>query len=1167
MVGYDGSLKFDTKIDESGFQKGTSSLSGSASKAGTIIQKALVAAGAAVAAGIGYAVKVGSDFEAQMSKVGAISGATADQMEALTATAKQLGIDTKFSATEAGQAFEYMAMAGWKTDDMLGGISGIMNLAAASGEDLASVSDIVTDALTAFGLQASDSAQFADVLAAASSNANTNVGMMGETFKYVAPVAGAMRFSIQDTAQAIGLMANAGIKGSQAGTALRSVFTRLSKPPKEAATAMKALNLTITKSDGSFKSLGTIMEDLRGKFAKLTDEQKTQYAAMLGGQEAMSGLLAIVNASQSDYDKLAESIANADGTAQNMADTMNDNLKGKLTLLKSSMEGLGLAIYDVFGNKAKTAVAGLIDVLNAVTNAVQTGDVEALFQTLAEQVRKGLETLSNMIANGKEFSATATVLLNKMMDAVIDALPGLVNRMAEIAGRIAELMDAAGFDFGVLAYNMINKLCDQLVEHAPEIARALIKLIMISSNMTMIVSMGIMRGMISSLIVDAAGQITTLWNTTILPFFTQTIPQTFTSIVTSIGQGIAAAWQTVVTFVTQTIPQTIASIWSTITQSISTGWNAIVTYLQTQISSLINNIIQWFTELPYNIGVIIGEMLKVIVGFGVSAFNAFTALKDNVIQIITEDIPNVFQSFVDWLTDLPSKIGEFVNDIIKTVSELPGKIADKFEEVKNHASDKAEEMIHVIEDKFTQAVNAAWNALSSLPGKVADRLNEVVAKALEFGKNLKSRMDEASDSAKNAVINGLKELPDKMLAIGKNVVEGLWNGITNKIDWIKNKIQWFANEVIRGIKDALGIHSPSRVMRDEVGKMIVLGMANGITENAKEATDAFKKLVDALDYKRKFDLISEAEYYSELQKLTDQYITKGTKEWYDYYQKIYEYNTKVEEEQRKTIEAQKKAITDIYTEMAKEATDKIDEIKQAQNQLADKLKDYGRLYDEVTVSKLDGSGDITMLQTHDIQSDIDALMAYNNALVKLKERGEIPVELFAQIRDMDVDEGTQYVNMLLTMSDDTYKQYIGDWAKKQEVSEEIAKTLYTDETEAMLEDTSENMAKTMVDKLKEKFGDVPDNFFDTGVSAALGFGDGFMAEINAVMDKIREQVAVASAQIIPQIALVGGGTGGVGSSTTYSPTYNLYSSGETTAQQLRAARAQEEVNRLRGGIE
>lgn len=293
------------------------------------------------------AVKVTSDFESAMSKVSAISGATGGDLDALNQKAQEMGAKTKFSATESAEAFTYMAMAGWKTQDMLDGIDGIMNLAAADGLDLATTSDIVTDALTAFGLSASDSGHFADVLAKASSNANTNVSMLGESFKYAAPVAGALGYSAEDTAIALGLMANAGIKGSQGGTALRGSLTRLIKPTDDAAALMEQYGLSMTNADGSMKSLGEVMGMLRDKLGGLTEAEQAQVAAQIFGQEAMSGMLAIINASDSDYAKLTDAIYDADGAAQQMADTMSDNLSGQLTLLNSALEGLAIQFGEI----------------------------------------------------------------------------------------------------------------------------------------------------------------------------------------------------------------------------------------------------------------------------------------------------------------------------------------------------------------------------------------------------------------------------------------------------------------------------------------------------------------------------------------------------------------------------------------------------------------------------------------------------------------------------------------------------------------------------------------------------------------------------------------------------------------------------------------------------
>lgn len=359
--------------------------------------KGAAAASAGIAGGLAAATMAGSSFEAQMSTVQAISQASEADMIRLNALAKQMGIETKFSATEAGQGLEYMAMAGWDVDSMLAGLPGIMNLAAASGEDLGQVSDIVTDAMTAFGLEASRSAEFADVLAQASARSNTDVAMMGQTFKYVAPVAGALGFSIQDTATAIGLMANAGIKSEQAGTSLRAMFTRMVKPTDEVEAAMERIGLSVSNSDGSMRSLDEILRDLRAGFSGLSESERASTAASLAGQEAMSGMLALVSASDEDYDKLSEAIYNAKGAAEEMAQVRMDNLQGDVTLLKSSLEGAGIAAYE-----------GLREPLRELT---QTGT--EWVNTFTENLEEELPTIRRTVQGaGKDLMEFASPILD-----------------------------------------------------------------------------------------------------------------------------------------------------------------------------------------------------------------------------------------------------------------------------------------------------------------------------------------------------------------------------------------------------------------------------------------------------------------------------------------------------------------------------------------------------------------------------------------------------------------------------------------------------------------------------------------------------------------------------------------------------------------------------------
>lgn len=353
----------------------------------------------AVAAGTA-AINAGRSFEAGMSEVKAISGASRKDLEALTNKAKEMGATTKFSATQASEGLKYMAMAGWNSQQMIAGLPGVMNLAAASGENLGTVSDIVTDALTAMGLKASDSAHFADVLATAASSSNTNVAMMGETFKYAAPVAGALGYNIEDLAQAIGLMGNAGIKSSQAGTSLRSILTRLAKPPKDCANAMEDYGISIKNSDGSMKSLMEVMENMRDSLQGLPKDEQSAAAAALGGQEAMSGLLAIVNASESDFNKLSKAIDNASGVAQDQADIMNDNLQGALYELGSAAESAGIELYDNIKEPAKKAVRAAATEIRSLSTTIKHDGIKAIVPEETITTVKNLGDAAKSVGGG-----------------------------------------------------------------------------------------------------------------------------------------------------------------------------------------------------------------------------------------------------------------------------------------------------------------------------------------------------------------------------------------------------------------------------------------------------------------------------------------------------------------------------------------------------------------------------------------------------------------------------------------------------------------------------------------------------------------------------------------------------------------------------------------------
>lgn len=373
-----------------------------------------------------YCYDVGTSFESGMSQVEAISGATGSQLEALTNKAKELGSTTKFTATQAAEAMNYMAMAGWDANQMLSGIDGVLSLAAASGEDLGTTSDIVTDALTAFGLKADDVGHFSDVLAAASASANTNVSMLGESFKYVAPLAGTMGYTIDEVAESLGIMANSGIKASTAGTSMRTMLTNLTSGVTITSKAFGEMKISAANSDGSMKSLNEVLGELRTAFVQMTDAEKTANANAIAGDRAMSGFLALMNAGADDVNKLRGAIENCDGAAAKMAETMQDNLAGKVTIFQSALEGLGISVYDKFGGALRDVVDIFTDCISDMTDSVEDGELDESISHLADSFHSAAVEIADLVSDN----------LPDFIDGIAKTLDFVITFRKEIASAV-----------------------------------------------------------------------------------------------------------------------------------------------------------------------------------------------------------------------------------------------------------------------------------------------------------------------------------------------------------------------------------------------------------------------------------------------------------------------------------------------------------------------------------------------------------------------------------------------------------------------------------------------------------------------------------------------------------------------------------------------------------
>ena len=700
----------------------------------------------AAVGGLGVAaVKVASDFDSAMSQVAAVSGATGKDLEALRDKAREMGSKTKFSASEAAEAMNYMAMAGWKTNDMLSGIEGIMNLAAASGEDLATTSDIVTDALTALGLSAEDSGHFADILAAASSNANTNVSMMGETFKYCAPVAGALGFSAEDTAEAIGLMANAGIKSSQAGTAMRSMMTNLTGEVKFVGDAFGELTIQTTNTDGSMRSLGDILADCRAAFAQMSESEKAANAEALVGKNAMSGFLAVMNAAPGDIEKLNSAINNCDGTAEKMAATMQDNLAGQLTILKSQLEELAISIGEILMPYIRQIVGwiqGLVDWLNS----------------LDEGTKKIIVTVALVAA------ALGPVLI--VIGKVVGAVGTIMTVVPQIAGAISSVI---GFVSGTVIPAISAVVA--AIGWVPLAIAAVVAILVVLYN-----KCEWFREAVNAIWTQIKEFFVSAWEV-ICSFFTETIPNAWNSLV-SFFQGIPAwwsgLWQSVGDFfsniwtnmmnnpVLTGIVDMIRSLWENLSTTLQGIWNGI----KTAASGA------W--ELIKN--VVLGPVLLLID----LVTGNFTKLKEDAANI-WNNIKNAASTIWNGIRQVVGSLAQgLVNHVSILFNGLKTTIANIWMAIKNTAS-------------------SAWNGLKNLVSSIASNLKQAAInafKAMVSGiRSALSSLGSVVQSGFQSAISFITSLPGKALEWGKDFINGIADGIRSAIGNVVNAVSDVADKI------------------------------------------------------------------------------------------------------------------------------------------------------------------------------------------------------------------------------------------------------------------------------------------------------------------------------------------------------------------------------------
>lgn len=778
------------------------------------------------------AVKTAADFDSAMSEVSAISGATGSDFDALREKARELGSKTKFSATEAAQGMTYMSMAGWKTADMLDGIEGVMNLAAASGEDLAVTSDIVTDALTAFGLSAKDSGHFSDILAAASSNANTNVSMMGETFKYCAPIAGSLGYSAEDVAVAIGLLGNAGIKSSQAGITLRKMMTELTGELEISGKAFGDVTIQTTNADGSMKDFSQILSEMRVYFGQMTEAEQASTAELLVGKTAMSGLLAIMNATSSDIDKLTNAISNCDGEAERMASVMQDNLAGQLTILKSQLQELAISFGDILVPVIRdvvTHIQNLVDKFNQLDPhtkelIVKIGLIVAAVGPVLIIVGKVISAIGTIMSILPALGGVISTITGgaSALFAVLAANPiGLV--VAAIAALIAIFVTlwnkCDGFrEFWINLWENVKSIFNKAWEGMKSVFSAVIDFIKSNWQGLLLFLVNPVAGAFK-LIYDNCESFRRFWDN-----FLEGVKNVFTSIWEGIKKAfttIAEAIKTVAKESFEQMKNIIQTTLEAIKTVCSTVWNAIKTVIETVIKNIASFVKTAWEGIKNTISSVMEAIHSVISRVWESIKSTTQAVLDFLKELITsawntikENITSIMESIKSTLIDAWNTIKNTVTSVVNAIRQT---VVSTWESMKNS-------IISIMEN-IKSTVTNIWNALKSAVESIVNALKDMI---INTWNNVKDTLTNIVNNIKDTVSNAFNTLVDTMGNILSKVTGVVKSGFQGAIDFITSlpsqALKWGSDiigNLINGIKSKIGeLASAAKQMANTISEYV-----------------------------------------------------------------------------------------------------------------------------------------------------------------------------------------------------------------------------------------------------------------------------------------------------------------------------------------------------------
>jgi TP901 family phage tail tape measure protein len=863
-----------------------------------LISSAIINGVKALASGIKQlaagAISVGSDFESGMSLVASTMGMTTEEIAngseeftKLENAAKDAGNSTQFSATQAAEALNYMALAGYDADKAVETLPTVLNLAAAGGMDLATASDMVTDSMSALGDKAGTTESFVDKMAKTSQKSNTSVQQLGEALLTVGGTAKSLAGGVTEANTVLGIFADSGTKGAEGGTALRNVILSLTAPTDKAKGKIQELGLEVFDADGNMRPLNETFKDLNSILGDMNAGEQTEVLNTIFNKVDLKSVNALLANSGERFDELSGYIEDSAGAAENMAATMNDNLKGKITILQSGLEGLGIAAYEKFQEPLKNAVTNVTNVIGDLQTDLTSGNLSETLDSIATG-------FGNLVEGASEVA----------VDVLPKVLEGL-GWIAEHGNTIMSVLGGIGAGFAVFkVVSTINGVITALKGMeaglvAAEGAQKLVNAAM-ASNPTMLIVTGII-----TLVAAIVGFIATnetartavinAWNTvkstlggivdSIAKFFTETIPNAFNTVV----DFVKGNWQDILIFIAnpfigglnllykhsegfRNVVDNIASffqqlpgkIWNAIVSAVTSvkTWGAnMVAEASSAASQFVSTVVTFFQQLPYNIGYVIGLVIGKVVQFGVDLVTwaatevpkfvanvqtFFAELPGRIQSAIAAGITNVKNWGVQVYTQATTYARNTVTSVITFMSQLPSKIWSAIVGAIARVQSWGQQLRNNAKNAATNVINSVHSTLVAMPGRVTSAISGAISSVAAWGSSLAAKGRNAARELVSAVVDGVSSLPSRMADIGYNIVSGVWRGISNAAGWFRSQVNSFFSGIVDGVKDTLGIHSPSRVFEEQVGKYMAQGSVVGFTNELDSAQREIDKSLGSL---------------------------------------------------------------------------------------------------------------------------------------------------------------------------------------------------------------------------------------------------------------------------------------------------------------------------------